>query len=247
MSQKTPRKKLISELKLELGNQMIDVELDPEHYDLAIDQAIEKMRQLSEGSVEESHIFLTMHPEQSNYQLPDEVLNVRKVHRRGIGTPGNSSAFDPYEATFLSVYSLNNNRGGGLANWEFAHAYMETAGRLLASEINFRYNTSSKTMTIARQFRSSEEVLLTVDNLKPDIVLLTDPFTLPWIRTYAMGKCKVMLGEAREKFSTIAGPNGGTQLNGAQLKSEGTVMIEQALDELKGLQTGSIGMPFMIG
>jgi len=40
----TPRDKLITELKLRLGDGMIDVELDPEHYNLAIDRAIQTFR-----------------------------------------------------------------------------------------------------------------------------------------------------------------------------------------------------------
>ena len=42
-AEETPRDKLIKEIKLRLGDGMIDVELDPEHYNLAIDRAIEVM------------------------------------------------------------------------------------------------------------------------------------------------------------------------------------------------------------
>jgi hypothetical protein len=41
-----------------------------------------------------------------------------------------------------------------------------------------------------------------------------------------------MLGEAREKFATIASPQGGTQLNGAAIKAEGLAMIEKLELEL---------------
>ena len=41
-----------------------------------------------------------------------------------------------------------------------------------------------------------------------------------WIKDYTLASCKYMLGEAREKFATIAGPQGGTSLNGSTLKAE---------------------------
>jgi hypothetical protein len=44
---------------------------------------------------------------------------------------------------------------------------------------------------------------------------------------------KGIIGEAREKFATIAGPGGGTSLNGAAMKSESKEMQAQLIDELK--------------
>ena len=51
------REDLIRELQLRLADGIVDVELDREHYDVAIDKAIGIYRQLSSGSVEESIIF----------------------------------------------------------------------------------------------------------------------------------------------------------------------------------------------
>ena len=41
-----------------LGGGMVDVELDPVHYETALDKALSKFRQKSENSVEESYIFM---------------------------------------------------------------------------------------------------------------------------------------------------------------------------------------------
>ena len=45
---------LTKEIELRLGGQMVDVELDPEHYDLALKKSFEKYRQKAENSVEEA-------------------------------------------------------------------------------------------------------------------------------------------------------------------------------------------------
>jgi hypothetical protein len=63
--------------------------------------------------------------------------------------------------------------------------------------------------------------------------LLQDPSTGTWIQDYTLAVLKTIIGEAREKFATIAGPSGGTSLNGAAMKSEGYAMIEKLIDELK--------------
>ena len=41
------RDDLTKEIELRLGGQMVDVELDPEHYELSIDKSFEKYRQRS--------------------------------------------------------------------------------------------------------------------------------------------------------------------------------------------------------
>ena len=51
---------LIKEIELRLGGQMVDVELDPEHYELSIKKAVEKYRQRAQNSVEESYCFRTI-------------------------------------------------------------------------------------------------------------------------------------------------------------------------------------------
>ena len=56
-----------------------------------------------------------------------------------------------------------------------------------------------------------------------------------------------MLGEAREKFATIAGPQGGTSLNGSQLKSEATVELEKLEKEVSTAVSGGVGYGFAIG
>ena len=43
--------------------------------------------------------------------------------------------------------------------------------------------------------------------------LLTDTYAGPWIKDYAFAHAKLILAEARGKFTQIAGPQGGTTMN----------------------------------
>ncbi len=43
-----------------LGGGMVDVELDPAHYETAIKDALDRFRQRSDNSVEESYVFLPL-------------------------------------------------------------------------------------------------------------------------------------------------------------------------------------------
>ena len=57
----------------------------------------------------------------------------------------------------------------------------------------------------------------------------------------------MMLGQAREKFAQIAGPGGGSSLNGAAMKSEATTDLERLTKELETLVPGGHGYTFLIG
>jgi GTPase involved in cell partitioning and DNA repair len=56
-----------------------------------------------------------------------------------------------------------------------------------------------------------------------------------------------MLGQAREKFASIAGPQGGTALNGSAMKSEAQTEMEKLEQELATQVAGGRGYTFIIG
>jgi hypothetical protein len=68
-----------------------------------------------------------------------------------------------------------------------------------------------------------------------------------WIRDYALAISKMMLGEARSKFATIAGPQGGGQLNGDALKAEAQAEMEKLEQEISTAVAGGTGYGFIIG
>jgi hypothetical protein len=70
---------------------------------------------------------------------------------------------------------------------------------------------------------------------------------LPWIRDYTLAVSKKMLGEAREKFASIAGPQGGTTLNGTALKTEGVAEIDKLEQDLLLYTDGGTPLGFVIG
>ena len=64
---------------------MIDIELDPEHYDLSVDIALSKIRQRSENAVEEDFYTIELKKDIAEYTLPEEITEVKKVHHRSFG------------------------------------------------------------------------------------------------------------------------------------------------------------------
>lgn len=244
----SPRNKLIRQLALLLADKMVDVELDPDHYNVAIDIAIDRYRQKSDMGMEESHIFFRVQPEQQTYTLPNEVEDIRKLYRRGVGsnTSGGMN-FDPFEAAFSNIYLLQAGRTGGLATWDLFAQYQETLSRVFASDLSFDWDRTSKKLTLHKRLTEEEDVLIQVYNRKPDVSLLTDTYTLPWLRDYSLAYCMLMLGNARGKFASgLPGPSGNITLNGPEMKQEASAMMEALEKQLETYATGRFGLPFII-
>jgi hypothetical protein len=237
-------------VKLQLGDQIIDIELDPAHYEAAYQRTIGTYRQRAQNAYEESYSFMRLLDNVNEYTLPQEVVSVRQIFRRTIGNTGSGgTSFDPFGAATLNVYLLNfNSAAGGLATYDFYQQYVELAARMFGGYINYTWNPVTKRLQLIRDPRGSgETVLLWTYNLRPEIVLLSDFQISQWIRDYMVGASKYIIGEAREKFGTIAGPQGGGTLNGAQMKAEGQAMMDRCIEDLKLYVDGSQPLTFVIG
>ena len=234
-----------------LGGGMIDVELDPDHYETAIKDAFDRYRQRSDHSVEESYLFMPTVIDQNTYTLPTEVMEVRKIFRRSIGsrTGGGDGGtlFEPFNLAYTNTYLLASTNLGGLATYNAFAQYQELVGRMFGSFIEFKWNTTTKELVILQRPRAEEELLLYCYNYRPDSELLKDYLAQQWIKDYALATCKYMLGEARSKFATIAGPQGGSTLNGDALKNEAVAEMEKLDEELKTQIAGGVGYGFTIG
>jgi len=136
---------------------------------------------------------------------------------------------------------------GGLATYEMFAQYQELVGKMFGSFINFSWTPQSRKLIIHQRPRGEEEVMLWVYNTRPDFAIIDDTYAGQWIKDYTLANCKMMLGQAREKFAQIAGPTGGSSLNGAAMKSEAQAEIEKLTKDLETAVPGGIGYSWIIG
>jgi len=234
-----------------LGGGMVDVELDPIHYQTGLNKALTRYRMRSDHAVEESYIFLTTVIDQNEYVLPNEIMEVRKLFRRSIGsrTGGGDggSLFEPFNMAYTNTYLLSGSKLGGLATYDMFAQHQELVGRMFGSFIEFKWNNTSKKLTLLQRPRAEEEILLYCYNYRPDSEILNDYLASQWIKDYTLASCKYMLGEARSKFATIAGPQGGSTLNGDTLKAEAQAEMEKLESEVSLAVPGGTGYGFLIG
>lgn len=244
------KQQLFNSIRFRLADGIIDLELDPEHYESAYRYAIATYRQRAQNAYEESYSLLEIQKDQNSYILPQEIISVRQVFRRTVGleTGPSASSFDPFSSAILNTYLLNYNYAGGLATYDFYAGYIELAARMFGGYVIFTFNPATKEIKFVRDFKGTgEKVLLWTDNLKPEITLLQQPSIANWITSWTLAQCKIIIGEAREKFGSIAGPAGGTGLNGTAMKAEGAKMQEDLIEDLRRYVDWSQPLSWVIG
>jgi hypothetical protein len=244
------KQNLIEYVKLQMADQIVDLELDPAHYEAAYQKTIGTYRQRAQNAYEEAYIFMELIRDVNIYTLPQEVVQVRQIFRRTFGdsTGPFASNFDPFAQASINVYLMNFNVAGGLATYDFYSQYVELAARMFGGFMNYTWNPVTKKLQLIRDPKGTgENVLLWTWQLKPEIQLLQDYQISQWIRDYMVANAKVIIGEAREKFSTIAGPQGGGTLNGSAMKAEGQAQMDGLIEQLKMYVDGSQPLTWVIG
>ena len=246
----TARNKLINEVRLMLGGGMVRVELTPDHFDLAVDLALDRYRLKSPNSVQERFTFLELQAEQSEYTLPSEVQEVRQIYRRSVtGTgSGTGANFDPFGAAFTNQITLGMGNGSGsLVTYDLFAGFQELVGLMFGLHVMFTWDHVNKSLVVHRKFTGPETVLLWIYTFRPEETLLLDQYARPWLREYTMARCKFMLGEIRGKFASLPGPTGGGSLNGDAMKQEATAMMEKLEAEISTQVDSNQGYGFLIG
>lgn len=241
------RKNLTDRIITRLAGRIIDVEMDPEDLEECVQTTLDIFKANSSNSVEEGYFFLELQEDKSEYLLPKEIVEVREIFRRGLGRTQGGVTFDPFNAAFTNFYLLEAGRQGGLATYRLFTEYQEMIGTMFGEHVMFTWQPNTHRLEIVRNIRGPETVLLWCYYFRNDDSIIEDIYAKPWIIDYAVARAKILLGEGRGKFSQIIGPQGGTTLNGDQIKNEGITDVDRLEQRLLELDGGGEPLGFVIG
>lgn len=246
------REELKESIVSRIGGGMIDIEVTPEQLDTCINLALKKLKQRSDAVVEESLILLTLQQNQKEYTLPDEIIEVQQVYRRGFGRGLSGSNMDPFAlSAYSNIYMCGMggaSRVGGLVTYDLSTSYLKVAGKMFGMYMNYWFNPNTHKITFVENPRADEEVIaLHCYNIRPDYMLIQDQFAGIWIENWALAELKAIVGEIRDRFSSLSGANGQIQQNGSALKQESKAEKEALEKELSQYTTGGdiALMPFL--
>jgi len=171
------KQSLFDNLRLRMGGDIVDLELDPQHYEAAYNYAIKIYRQRAQNANIESYTLFTVQKNVYEYTLPQEFINVRSLFRRTVGleTGPSSSSFDPFSSAILNTYLLNYNYTGGMATYDFYAGYVELAARMFGGYLTYTFNPVTKLLKVTRDFKGTgERILIWADVQRPELELLQE-------------------------------------------------------------------------
>lgn len=252
------RLRLMKILKHQLGYPQRCVELSEEHFNIAVDNALDEFRRRADNAYKNAFLPFTLVRGQSTYYLndprnkTDKVVNVIKIHR--VNSLGLSSI-----ATEASIYAqsfYNQIYNGGNVDLVSVHLMSqlsESFEKIFAGNLMFSWDESSRQLTVLRKLLNEEErVVLEVAAERTEQELLLDRWAKQWLQGWAESELLEMLGLIRSKYGSLPGPNGGITLNGDQLLNmadqKQTELLRQLTDYEVGNGIGNFGNTmFLIG
>jgi hypothetical protein len=244
------RLRLINVLKHQLGYPQVCVELSEEHFQIAIDNALDTFRQRSDNAYAHCHILITLKQGQTTYYLndprnkTDRIVNVIKVHRVNmLGLNSFSSDTGLYAQAFFN--QLFQGEMIDLTSIHLFQQLSEQFDRIFAGDLVFTWDEVSRQLTILRRLVNQEErVVLEVVVERTEQELLVDRWAKQWLQGWAESELIETLGMIRSKYGTLPGPNGGITLNGAELLSIASEKQTELLRQILDYEVGNGGVNF---
>lgn len=251
MMKRIERSDIRKQVKIALAGGLVDVELNKDELDFAIDYALSIYRQRAENATKEQGIIFGIEAKKQSYDLSDrpDIINIIGVYRNSIGSSHSTGIeLDPFLLQFTNqMMAFGDHNGyGSLATLDFQRQYLELLEVIMAHHIQYYFNKSTNQLTISNTITRDEAILMIAECWRSDEEIFNDPDIKPWITSYSIAKCKQILGEARSKFQSLAGPNGGVTLNGSEMKQEAQAELEALEEQLRSLTTQTKGYPFIM-
>jgi hypothetical protein len=252
----TARAMLADVLKAQLGWPQNCVELSDEQFNIAIDNALDNYRQLSDGAYRKQYFTMSLLEGQQTYYLnspvskTDSIVDVHKIHRMSfLGVT--QSTDNVFIQRFISDYFYSNNTTD-LLSTHLLSGLNEDLERILAGNLTFVWNEATREITFTRKIATSEKVLIEAMCERQEQEILVDRWCKQYIQNWALAETKMILGLIRSKFSSgTPGASGPINLNGelliAEARQDMTELKQALLDYEYGGHYGSGNVSFLIG
>lgn len=244
------RLRLINVLKGQLGWPQVCVELSEEHFNIAIDNALEEFRRRADNAYAHRHILFTIKKGQQNYYLndprndTDKIVTVMKIHRINLlGVSSLSTDSNLYAQTFFHQFYQGSTVDTVAIHLSYQLA--ESFEKIFAGNIAFTWDEASRQLLLLRRIQQEEErVILEAVVERSEQELLLDRWGKQWIQGWAHAELKQMLGMIRSKYGNLPGPAGGITLNGDILLTEAETDFQELLRQILDYEVGNGGVNF---
>jgi len=239
------RIRLINVLKHQMGWPSVCVELNEEHFNIAIDNALDEFRRRADNAYQHRHAIFPLINGQSLYYLndpvvgTDRIVDIVKIHRVstiGLNVMGGDNGI--YSQIFYNQFFYGAMID--ILSIHLAHSMAEEFGRIFAGDLMFDWVESTRELHVLRKIYKDEKVVIECVMERTEQELLVDRWAKQWLQSWAHAELKEILGMIRSKFASgLPGAGGGLSLNGDTLISEARADFEECLRQISDFEAGN--------
>ncbi len=242
------RETLIRIIKGQMGYPTICVELKADHFEIAMDNAIQEFRRRCDNAYKKKYYVMPFQKAQDVYYLNDpvvgtsRVVDIIKIHRlSGLASlaQGDSGV---YNQSFL-----NQLFAPGVVDLTSIHllaSYAEQFSQIFAGEIAFSWDEASRELHLFRRLNGNEKVLIECVAERTEQEIFVDRYAQQWIQGWAVSEAKMILGQIRSKYGNLPGAGGGITLNGDALLASAEADQTELLRQIMDMEVGNGGAEF---
>jgi hypothetical protein len=233
-----------------LGSPIINIEVADEQVDDRIDDALQLFveRHYNGANRKYLEVQITEQHENDGFMvLPNEVLSVIHIHKRGKYAQMGEDVFmsDEWQAEAAAFRAIEY--GGGLVNLEMTGQTISALKTYTERLPEYTYNkTNNKLFILGIQPPVGEKILLeTYTAIDSTDIISTDIFDDSFVKRYATSLVKKQWGQNLSKFDGSSTLPGGMTINGGNIMAEAKEEISELLEELETRYTAPLN--FFIG
>jgi hypothetical protein len=243
----TTRQGLIDYCLRELGEPVVEINIDDQQIEDRVDEAIEFFRQYHYDGIEKvylKHLVTNDDVAQKSIPINDLVYGITRVFPVAAGTSTSKSIFDlQYQLRLNDLYDLTST---SVIYYSMVMSHLSLLDQTLNGHPLYRFNRLTNRLYIDENW---------VENIVPGSYILVecyralDPATAPrmyndsWLKHYVTALIKKQWGTNLKKFSGMQLPGGVT--------IDGDKIYQEAKDEIKDLEEDlrnkSAPLEFMMG
>ena len=240
---------LMNVIKRQLGWPTICVELDEQHFEIAIDNALEEFRRRCDNAYTSRYFTVPAQKGQDIYYLNDpvtgtnrivDIVKIWRVSGLGLIAQGQDGI---YGQSFLQ--QLYAPGVVDLTSIYLVNSYAEQFSQIFAGEIAFHWNEATRQLQLLRRLNANEKILIECVGERTEQELLVDRYATQWLQAWAVSEAKMMLGHIRSKYQGLPGAGGGITLNGSELlasaQEDQTELLRQIMDFEVGNGSANFG------
>jgi hypothetical protein len=230
------RLSLASQIKYELGYPIVDIELAPEQLDYAITKALSELRLRSGIGYKQGYFFLQTAPGVQRYLLTNKIQGMNKIVdvldiQRVNALAGGTNSGGIYGQVFAQW--LYGSGQVDLLSYHLVTEWKKTMEITFAHRIQYNFNEHTRELHLFQRFPYVATLAINASVERTEQDLLTDRYSLPWIRRYATAIARTMLAEIRGKYSSLPGAGGSISLNASELRSAADRELELCVAEIE--------------